>query len=417
MLDEENKYFQQAKQATLAEIGLNQQAMLESAMTPPEPEPETLNRAQITVDSNARPVYGKAVSEVPDEGIDVTRSVPTGPVIADGEHEPSHPDAEPKGAEGAVSAVQAASQSRTPFYDVVDESYAIQQSKKNEAAKQLEMDPRALRAENSRKWVAGIGDALASIANLIGTANDASHQKQVYSLPGVNAAIEQDRQRRNAQYQKQLDRINAMELQKAKAEADAAKQAAQIASQEKRAANQLAYTKEKDEADRALKKYQWETETEFKKRQQDHREAQDAINNGLGRARLAETIRHNKANESEAIKKREQSMKGTGMSRAVADYNAMKNEIARNLDYPDWKSLYAAFKNMRYSDEKYKDLNEIVSKFEIGRDGQVNESKIRGVISEFAQDWAPEFHKKYFGYDDGAIDFSGFGGGTLKGME
>ena len=68
-----------------------------------------------------------------------------------------------------------------------------------------EVDESERRNETRRRYLAGFGDAISSIANLVYTTKDAPSQPQTYSSPLVNASIEKERARRKAEY----DQINA----------------------------------------------------------------------------------------------------------------------------------------------------------------------------------------------------------------
>lgn len=448
MLEEErNKYFEQARQATLSEIAGNQQAMLDSAMAPAAPEmlddvvvedsriqmPSLQGQA---VTSNTGGLVGERPQGVP---VQQAAAAPAQPF-----QNPLNPNlvAEaaqqqpgvyvgggmtmPAGLAQQANNAAAAALSPTPFDDVVDEVDAVKAEQAKQAEIEKALDPRIQRAENARKWVSGIGDALASVANLVGTGHFASNQKQTYSLPGVNEAIEKDRARRQTAYQKQLDRLNALEIQAAK---------------DKQAEAEREAKKAENEAKRAFDREKWEAEKEHKKNQLQRQLDQDQFNNDLNTRKQEENERHNRSQESinwyKAKKgddpsggegdgngsgSRFSGKRGGGIKEAKTDYNSMLDEIAEKNGCESWADLTNRAKSDRT-------LREIHNKFDLGKD-KAGAAKIEGMISSYAKNYAPEFYEHYFGKSagDGNVDFNAFkpaaapsaaapsGGGTLSGI-
>lgn len=478
---EQNKYFEQAREATLAEIGSNQQAMLDNAMAAQETN-ETLEPAYVVDDGPVRnqlqgqivaPAGGGLVQRpvaqpqtaaepaasfqspinpnlVADEAqkypaVDASRLNVGAPQSAQQPFQnPINPNLVAEAAQQqpgvyvghgmtmpaglAVQANEAAARaSQTPFDDIVMETEAEKAAREKQAMLEKALDPQAMRAESSRKWIAGIGDALASVANMVGTGHGAANQQQTYALPSVNAAIEADRKRRGEQYQRQLDRINALEIQESK---------------NKAAEAERAYKKEKDEADRAFNREKWEAETEHKKNQLQRQIDQDQFNNELNTRKQEENERHNKSQESinwyKATKgenpngtgddggngssSRFSGKRGGGIKEAKTDYNSMLDEIAENNGCENWADLTNRAKSDRA-------LREIHNKFDLGKD-KAGAAKIEGMISSYAKNYAPEFYEHYFGKSagDGNVDFNAYkttgagataapsGGSTLSGI-
>ena len=271
-----NKYYEQARRATLAQIAGNQEQLVQSQ--------QSLPMAQVMRSSE-----------------ELNAPLPSGPEIPVGQaqvQDPAGPyrdhglEAMPSGPElpAGQAVMQAPQTPQTPYG--YDEWLDRTEAEKNAALRQAEietiLDPRAMRAENSRKWIAGIGDALASIANMVGTGNDASNQPQTYMLPGVNAAVEQDRARRTAAYQKQVDRMNQLILQQAKDAAADARQQRQIDAADKRA-----------DADRAAREKQNETANKLARDKFENDKAKQEAADKLAARRQEETERHNKVAEQQ----------------------------------------------------------------------------------------------------------------------
>lgn len=374
--EERNRYYEQARQATLAQIAGSQQAMLESPVAEQLPAGRTID-------------------------VPPVMEAPTAPAVTEQQQKPVGFDAW--------------------FNNTWSEKAALQ---KQAEIKDI-LDPRVQRAENSRKWIAGIGDALASMANLIGTGNDAARQPQHYMLPGVNAAIEQDRARRNALYQKELDRKNALMMKELEERGKDARAAAQIGAQNDRAAadraarqanndivNQLA--RDKFDADQQRQK----TIDDLNERKQQETERHNRKQEGIAWARVSRMKDNRHAGGGDAgSDSRYSGSRGGGMKDAKTDYNAMLDEIAVRAGATDWADLTNRSKNDR-------SMRELFNKFDLGKDKAGN-VKIEGMISSYAGNYAPEFHEYYFGKDGGSgkIDFAGFkakkpasGSSTLSGI-
>ena len=456
MLEEErNKYFEQARQATLAEIAGNQQAMLDNAAAEqvgtiepayafadrkPMDNPQGVagtQEGQLQAPANPTP-YGEEQTPRPEPVPAKVGAYSFGalPVI-NGPTAQAETMQEPSGINGEIQMsgkrIVPGAEVQNPAglagYDKwLADTFAEAENRRKQAELDRLLDPRMQRAENSRKWIAGIGDALASIANMVGTGHGAANQKQTYMLPGVNEAIEQDRARRAQGYQKNLDRLNALEIQKAKNDAEAAKQAAD-----------LEYKTKKDDADRAFNREKWEADTKHKQDQLQRQLDQDKFNNDLNTRKQEENERHNRSQESinwyKAKKgdngpgeddgngsgSRFTGKRGGGMKEAKLDYNSMLNIIAEDNGCENWADLTNRAKNDRT-------LRAIYNQFDLGKD-KAGAAKIEGMISSYAKDYAPDFYEHYFGRSagDGNIDFNAYktagagsaaapSGGTLSGI-
>lgn len=140
------------------------------------------------------------------------------------------------------------------------EGLAAEQEKLNDMVAE---DETAQRNERSRKVIAGLGDAISSIVNLVGTTQGAYDQKQVFMEPRLRDTIEQDRQRRYAKMERQRanvqSQINAINNLKLAGE--------KIESAERQNAANLAYKAAKDAADRSQKQGEYDRNYDLKERQ------------------------------------------------------------------------------------------------------------------------------------------------------
>lgn len=133
-------------------------------------------------------------------------------------------------------------------------------------------DETAIKRENAYRYISGLGDTISSLANLVGTAHDASNQPQVYNSHAVVQKAEEARKIRKLEMddlRKRQDEMNARlrEMKAAgslkEAELNAKHQKELIALQseqrklaeeQKRHEEKMAYQKERDAAQDALAK-------------------------------------------------------------------------------------------------------------------------------------------------------------------
>lgn len=87
-----------------------------------------------------------------------------------------------------------------------------------EADKAKEEDERTRRSESHRRYLAGIGDAFSSLANLYYTTKGSPNQVQTYASPLVNQSIERERARRKNEYDQIVARLDAARMFKEKNE-------------------------------------------------------------------------------------------------------------------------------------------------------------------------------------------------------
>lgn len=80
----------------------------------------------------------------------------------------------------------------------------------------LANDEKARKRENAFRYIAGIGDAISGVANLVGTAHGAANQKQTYTSPGLMSKIESSRAKRTQKMEdlnKKIDELRQRETE------------------------------------------------------------------------------------------------------------------------------------------------------------------------------------------------------------
>ena len=83
-----------------------------------------------------------------------------------------------------------------------------------ERAARLANDATYQKRENAFKYIAGIGDAISGVANLVGTAHGAANQQQTYNAPGLMSKIESSRAQRTQKMEdlnKKIDELRQRE--------------------------------------------------------------------------------------------------------------------------------------------------------------------------------------------------------------
>lgn len=274
------------------------------------------------------------------------------------------------------------------FDAVYDGWQKIEDDKRRQRIAMNEADPKLRRSENARKWMAGIGEALASVANLGAVANNASNQRPQFMTPEIGRAIEADRLRRKADVQrldKEIDNIQSQKMRlgvsMATQEARDRNNAANIAVKQNIADNNFILGKMKEDrlAGEGKEKIagMWARIENTKKRNDDL--------SAQGRQRIAIS----EARLKLAEKKWEAKSKNRGSGAVEFAYSNMLNEIAKNSDFADWKALEESAR----AGDQY--ARKMVNMFSIPKD-KANIGKMKAMISEYAEDYAPEFYEEYF---------------------
>ena len=75
-------------------------------------------------------------------------------------------------------------------------------------------DEEATRKSNAYRYIAGVGDTISGVANLVGTMYGASNQKQEYTAPGIMQKAEEKRKERKLEMDKLNTRLDELRAQK-----------------------------------------------------------------------------------------------------------------------------------------------------------------------------------------------------------
>lgn len=222
-----------------------------------------------------------------------------------------------------------------------------------EAQKAKEEDESRKRHETRRQYLAGIGDAFSSLANLYYTTKGSPNQPQTYSTPLVNQSIERERARRKREYDQISARLDAART--AKERFDTQREVAALKRSASSDPARLEYLNRK--LDWEQKKYY--TDQDFKERKL---ELDTAYRNGTISLReyQAETARLNAI----AANKRAGNAAANGGPKPMKDADArsyrrqnisgLKEEIARSKGFSSWSEFMG-------SDNKSKEDKQMIA--------------------------------------------------------
>ena len=76
------------------------------------------------------------------------------------------------------------------------------------------MDEASQKRAQAYRYIAGIGDAISGVANLVGTAHGAANQQQEYNAPGIMAKAEEQRKARKLEMDQLNERLRELKAQK-----------------------------------------------------------------------------------------------------------------------------------------------------------------------------------------------------------
>ena len=218
---------------------------------------------QLPEDSDEEPAISPTTETTPESA-----NTGTNPTLSDTPTPTAQPKNEELDALGAshqnqMDALRNYNQQR---YNNLGEIISAANAKMKEAQQK---DEKARKRENAFRYISGLGDTLSSVANLVGTANDASHQQQKYNSHEVVRKAEEARKARKLEMDdlsKRLDEMKTrqMELKAAGSLKEAELKVAQDKEKAKLLADQrkaeeekrrfdenLAYRKERDKVEDA----------------------------------------------------------------------------------------------------------------------------------------------------------------------
>ena len=247
------------------------------------------------------------------------------------------------------------------------------------------LDESALRNERSRKVIAGLGDAISSIVNLVGTSNGAYDQHQTFMEPRLRDVIEQDRAKRRlnmdklrANLQNQVNAENNLRLTLAKMDESRRQQAEALRAKQNIANQQNAFRVWESQQKIGLQREKNASDAAIKLEQLKEQNRHNRANEYIGSQRNSITEQHYKD-----IKERNSGGSGSGKWYDTINYDEFKEEMARSLGYSSWSD---ALSNGRRGDDR-KILNEIAL--------ADNPTKQRAVIQSYI-DHVPQWQKKYW---------------------
>lgn len=259
-----------------------------------------------------------------------------------------------------------------------------------------------LRREESRKRIAALGDAFASFANLVGTAHGAENQRQTYASPLVSESIDRSRQLRAGRMQqirKNLDeQRDALLLYQMNNDPDyLPNRMKQQQIDVQRGNQQLQYDKLAQQAANQgatqqlnRDKFEYQQQKDAKKYDLDVRK-QDSLERNRADLSAARWARIGQANQRLA-----QGGGGSGSSggsggwsrNAKANFNAFKTEVAQKAGYDTWEEFAGSTEVMNN-----RDLRTFVDNV---NGAASSTGKQEGILNNYAEQYAPEFWKKYY---------------------
>lgn len=190
---------------------------------------------------------------------------------------------------GELNALQQSNKAKYGSADAILADY----NQRMEALKK--QDANAEKRNNAYRYIAGLGDTLSSLANLVGTAHGAQNQKQVYNGSALAEKAEAARNERKLEMDELDKRISEMRQRQREMQAAGTLAEAQLkAKQEK---ERIAYQQEQDKIAREEKRYldevarraeENEKERQFRAEENEkNRKHQTAMNNADNAASLA----------------------------------------------------------------------------------------------------------------------------------
>lgn len=257
----------------------------------------------------------------------------------------------------------------------------VGEKKKELGIKSEEQEKRA----NAYRYIAGIGDAISGVANLVGTAHGAANQQQEYNAPGVMAKAEEMRKERKLEMEELNARLDELRAQKAVLEGTRDLKLGEL--EGKKASELLGLELQKGRditaAGQMLRDENW------KKKQFEQSASQFEENKALEREKIAENRRQFDAQEEriveEAAKERE-SREKIAKANAEARIDAI---IAKGKQDPKHQASVLKRNIVGVRDELaqkmgYKDYNDYLRYQQKGKVDDVSKRDVRKTREERA---------------------------------
>lgn len=291
-----------------------------------------------------------------------------------------------------------AEQEVDPYQSVYDFINQQRVEREGELADEQARAEEVEKMNRSLSLIGGLSDGAMALANLLATTQGAYHQTLNPASPALSKNAEADRAQSRARMDRIKTQIQSLDndmyrarlsgaqekgrLDRVKAEQDALTERAKLNNE----------TRENVEGIKADAKI---ADTNLKEEGKNKRA--DA-NNRIKAAQLAENIRHHNATEAAANKRIEISASKNGGSgsnaywvkNAAQYYDEFLDETAQGMGYADWKEFSSARRD-KDEDDIYRTLNVADRKNKSG------EAKMRGNISQWAGETAPNFVERYSG--------------------
>lgn len=219
-------------------------------------------------------------------------------------------------------------------------------------------DEAARRRENAFRYISGLGDTLSSVANLVGTANDASHQQQKYNSHEVVKKAEEARKARKLEMDdlsKRLDEMKARQnelkmagsLKEAELKVAQDKERAKLLADQRKAEEEkrrfdenLAYRKERDKVEDAQK------DRTFAENQRQYDETQERLSSDAAADRQTRKEIAEAKNKADLDRQREKIAADPKHQASTLQKNitGIRDELAEKMGYADYNE-YLRYKN------------------------------------------------------------------------
>lgn len=218
-----------------------------------------------------------------------------------------------------------------------------------------EQDGQYRKRENAYRYISGLGDTLSGIANLVGTANDASNQEQKYNSHAVVQKAEEARKARKLEMDKISERIDEMKERERALRASKDLKTAELRARQAKEARELQFRQDQlaREQERLTREQEWkESEAERAQANTDRAFAENQRQFNETNKRLAEAAAAENASRKE-IKKLELEAKAKAKASDPEhqaqmlrqNITGIRDELASAMGYKDYNE-YLRYKNV-----------------------------------------------------------------------